>query len=65
MPIRSTNCTSKQVIQVADDCWQASVIDVHAIMLYSGGCTEISGNAPHKEINHTQLTQKKVYIQGT
>ena len=65
MPIRSTNCSSKQAIQVADHCWQACVIDVHAIMLYSGDCMEINGDAPHKEINHTQLKQKKVYIQGT
>ena len=65
MLIRSTNCSSKQATQVADDCWQARVIDVHAIMLYSGYCVEINGDTLQEEINHTQLTQKKVYIQGT
>lgn len=54
----------KQAIQVADCCWQAHVIDVYAITLYSRDCVEINGDASHEEIKHPTYT-KKVYFQGT
>lgn len=56
------NCSRKQAIQVADCCWQARVINVYAIMLYSRDGVEINGDASHEEIKHPTYT-KKVYFE--